>query len=41
MIKIHRKKLQGVACEKPLARTLAEADEMLRLAKENGLSTGK
>jgi len=32
--------LQGVACEKPLARTLKEAREMLRLAEDAGLSHG-
>lgn len=32
--------LQGVACEKPLARTLKEAREMLRLAEEGGLNHG-
>jgi len=30
----------AVACEKPLARTLAEAREMLRLAEEAGLNHG-
>ena len=33
-------RLLGVACEKPLARTLAEAREMLRLAEDAGLSHG-
>lgn len=32
--------LRGVACEKPLARTLTEAREVLRLATEAGLNTG-
>jgi predicted dehydrogenase len=32
--------LRGVACEKPLARTLAEAREMLRLAEDAGLNHG-
>jgi predicted dehydrogenase len=32
--------LPGVACEKPLARNLAEAREMLRLAEEAGLNHG-
>lgn len=32
--------LKGVACEKPLARTLAEAREVLRLATDAGLNTG-
>jgi predicted dehydrogenase len=32
--------LAGVACEKPLARTLKEAREMLRLAEEAGLNHG-
>ncbi|HUL07934.1 MAG TPA: Gfo/Idh/MocA family oxidoreductase, partial [Candidatus Acidoferrum sp.] len=35
-----RARLVGVACEKPLARTVAEAREMLRLAEEAGLSHG-
>jgi predicted dehydrogenase len=33
-----RARLVGVACEKPLARTVAEAREMLRLAEDAGLS---
>jgi predicted dehydrogenase len=33
-------RLLGVACEKPLARTLAEAREMLRLAEDADLSHG-
>jgi predicted dehydrogenase len=32
--------LKAVACEKPLARNLAEAREMLRLAEEAGLNHG-
>ncbi|MDI3341486.1 MAG: Gfo/Idh/MocA family oxidoreductase [Sphaerobacter sp.] len=32
--------LLGVACEKPLARTLAEGREMLRLAEDAGLNHG-
>jgi predicted dehydrogenase len=32
--------LRGVACEKPLARNLAEAREMLRLAEDAGLNHG-
>jgi predicted dehydrogenase len=32
--------LQGVACEKPLARTLKEAREVLRLAEDAGLNHG-
>lgn len=32
--------LRGVACEKPLARTLAEAREMLRLADDAGINHG-
>jgi predicted dehydrogenase len=32
--------LRGVACEKPLARTLSEAREMLRLAQEASISHG-
>ncbi len=30
----------GIACEKPLARTLREADEMVRLVQESGLMHG-
>ncbi|REJ86194.1 MAG: gfo/Idh/MocA family oxidoreductase [Acidobacteria bacterium] len=33
-------KLRGVACEKPLGRTLPEAREMQRLAREHGLLDG-
>ena len=32
--------LRGLACEKPLARTLAEAREMLRLAEDAGINHG-
>ena len=32
--------LRAVACEKPLARTLAEAREMLRLVEDAGLLHG-
>lgn len=32
--------LRAVACEKPLARTIAEAREMLRLAEDAGLAHG-
>lgn len=32
--------LRGIACEKPLARNLQEAREMLRLAEEAGLNHG-
>jgi len=35
-----RARLVAVACEKPLARTVAEAREMLRLAEEAGLNHG-
>ena len=35
-----RARLLGVACEKPLARNLAEAREMLRLAEDAGLNHG-
>ena len=35
-----RARLVGVACEKPLARTVAEAREMLRLAEDAGLGHG-
>jgi len=35
-----RVRLVGVACEKPLARTVAEAREMLRLAEDAGLNHG-
>jgi predicted dehydrogenase len=32
--------LRGIACEKPLARNVAEAQEVLRLVKSVGLQTG-
>ena len=35
LVKARWAKLVGVACEKPLGRTLAEAREMLRLAEED------
>jgi predicted dehydrogenase len=35
-----RRPLLGVACEKPLARTLAEAREVVRLAEQAGLNHG-
>ncbi len=35
-----RSKVLAVACEKPLARTIAEAREMLRLAEDAGLNHG-
>ena len=40
LVKSGRAKLTAVACEKPLARTLAEAREMLRLAEDAGLLHG-
>jgi predicted dehydrogenase len=40
LAKAGRAKLVGIACEKPLARTLAEAREMLRLAEDAGLNHG-
>lgn len=40
MVKSGESKVFAVACEKPLARTLAEAREMLRLAEEAGLQHG-
>ncbi len=46
MAEIHRLVMEGrsnicaIACEKPLARTLAEAREMLRLAENAGLNHG-
>ncbi|WEX90124.1 Gfo/Idh/MocA family oxidoreductase [Sinorhizobium garamanticum] len=39
-IKAGRSKIFAVACEKPLARTVAEAREMLRLAEDAGLNHG-
>ena len=32
--------LRGIACEKPLARTLGEAERMVELGKESGVPTG-
>ena len=37
-VKAGRSKVIAVACEKPLARTVAEAREMLRLAEDAGLN---
>lgn len=34
------KRLRGIACEKPLARNLAEAKEVVRLARDAKLATG-
>ncbi len=39
-LKAGRSKIFAVACEKPLARTVAEAREMLRLAEDAGLNHG-
>jgi predicted dehydrogenase len=39
-VKAGRSKVFAVACEKPLARTVAEAREMLRLAEDSGLNHG-
>ncbi|MBB6467867.1 putative dehydrogenase [Aminobacter lissarensis] len=39
-VKAGRSKVIAVACEKPLARTIAEAREMLRLAEDAGLNHG-
>lgn len=39
-VKWGRSKVFAVACEKPLARTLKEAQEMLRLVEEAGLNHG-
>lgn len=39
-VKSGRSKVFAVACEKPLARTVAEAREMLRLAEDAGLNHG-
>ncbi len=36
----NKTKLRAIACEKPLARTVAEAREMLRLAEAAGLNHG-
>jgi predicted dehydrogenase len=40
LVKAKKARLAAVACEKPLARTLAEAREMLRLAEDCGLNHG-
>jgi predicted dehydrogenase len=40
LVKSGRAKLVGIACEKPLARTLAEGREMLRLAEDARLLHG-
>ena len=40
LVKAGWAKLVGVACEKPLGRTLAEAREMLRLAEDAKLMHG-
>ena len=40
LVKEGRSKVFAVACEKPLARTLREAREMLRLAEHAGLNHG-
>jgi predicted dehydrogenase len=39
-VKAGRSKIFAVACEKPLARTIGEAREMLRLAEDAGLNHG-
>ncbi len=39
-VKAGRSRIFAVACEKPLARTLSEAREMLRLAEDAGLNHG-
>ncbi|MCZ4094402.1 Gfo/Idh/MocA family protein [Sinorhizobium psoraleae] len=39
-VAVGRSKIFAVACEKPLARTVAEAREMLRLAEDAGLNHG-
>lgn len=39
-VKAGRSKVFAVACEKPLARTVAEAREMLKLAEDAGLNHG-
>ena len=39
-VKIGRSRIFAVACEKPLARTVREAREMLRLAEDAGLNHG-
>ena len=40
LVKKKGAKIAAVACEKPLARTLSEAREMLRLAEDAGLNHG-
>ncbi|MDJ0802771.1 MAG: Gfo/Idh/MocA family oxidoreductase [Desulfobacterales bacterium] len=40
MVKAGESTVFAVACEKPLARTLAEAREMVRLAEDSGLAHG-
>ncbi|MDJ0885689.1 MAG: Gfo/Idh/MocA family oxidoreductase [Desulfobacterales bacterium] len=40
MVKAGESNVFAVACEKPLARTLAEAREMVRLAEDSGLAHG-
>src|SRR6185312_15444769 len=40
LVRSGRARLLGVACEKPLGRTLAEAREMLRLATDASLLHG-
>ncbi len=40
LVRSGKAKIAAIACEKPLARTLAEAREMLRLAEEAGLNHG-
>lgn len=40
LVKAGRARLRAVACEKPLARTLGEAREMLRLVEDAGLLHG-
>ncbi len=40
LVKTKKAAILAVACEKPLARTLAEAREMLRLAEDAGLNHG-
>ena len=39
-VKAGRSRIRAVACEKPLGRTLAEANEVLRLAEDAGLAHG-
>jgi len=40
LLKTGKASLRGVACEKPLARTIAEAKEVIRLVEEVGLNHG-